>query len=108
MPRVGTEALPPGLVPPFTTTLTFPAEGGTQDVFIARPSDCTISETSPPGCTLGSIDPATVAITEAPHLYPVKVTNSCASPSQSAASVLSAVPAAPAAAAVVGTPRTTG
>ena len=84
--------------PPFTTTLAFPADGGTQSVFIDRQSECTVSETPPPGCTLSSIDPVTTEI-EDPILYPVTVTNNC-DPGQ---------PAEPeAAAAVVEQPRFTG
>jgi Domain of unknown function (DUF5979) len=77
-PRDGVAAqqLPQGQTPPFTTTLTFPADGGTQSVFIDRPSECTVSETPPPGCKLTSIDPVTTQI-EDPILYPVTVTNNC-------------------------------
>src|SRR5215207_3110081 len=42
---------PQGQAPPFTTTLTFPEGGGTQSVFIDRPSECAVSETPPAGCT---------------------------------------------------------
>ena len=70
------QQLPVGQTPPFTTTLTFPANGGTQSVFLDRPSDCTVSETPPAGCTLSSIDPVTTQI-EQPILYPVTVTNNC-------------------------------
>jgi hypothetical protein len=70
------QQLPEGQAPPFTSTLTFPANGGTQSVFIDRPSECTVSETAPPGCTLRSIDPVTTQIEE-PILYPVTVTNNC-------------------------------
>ena len=46
---VTSQQLPQGQTPPFTTTLTFPENGGTQSVFIDRPSDCTVSETPPAG-----------------------------------------------------------
>ena len=77
-PQDGVDAqqLPQGQTPPFTTTLTFPENGGTQSVFITGPSECTVSETAPPGCTLRSIDPVTTQIEE-PILYPVTVTNNC-------------------------------
>jgi hypothetical protein len=96
VPRDGTSAqqLPQAESPPFTTTLTFPEGGGTQSVFIDRPSDCTVTEAPPPGCTLTSIDPGTTQI-ENPILYPVTVTNNCD-------------PAVEAAAAVVEVPRFTG
>jgi hypothetical protein len=99
VPEDGVEAeqAPPGQSPPFTTTLTFPEGGGTQSVFIDRPSECAVSETPPAGCTLSSIDPATTAI-EDPILYPVTVTNNCDPP----------VEAAEAAEAVVGVPTFTG
>jgi Domain of unknown function (DUF5979) len=88
------QQLPQAESPPFTTTLTFPEGGGTQSVFIDRPSDCTVTEAPPPGCTLTSIDPGTTQI-EDPILYPVTVTNNCD-------------PAVEAAAAVVEVPRFTG
>ena len=91
---ISAQQVPPGQTPPFTTTLTFPEGGGTQSVFIDRPSDCTVTEAPPPGCTLTSIDPGTTQI-ENPILYPVTVTNNCD-------------PAAEAAAAVVEVPRFTG
>lgn len=99
VPENGVEAeqAPPGQSPPFTTTLTFPEGGGTQSVFVDRPSDCTVSEAPPPGCTLTSIDPGTTEIRE-PILYPVTVTNNCDPP----------VVAAEAAEAVVGVPTFTG
>jgi len=94
------DALPPGQTPPFTTTLTFPATGGTQDVFITKPSDCTVSETPPPGCTLTSIDPKKTEIRE-DIVYPVTVTNDCPPPPMQQAPP-------PAAVAVVQVPRFTG
>jgi hypothetical protein len=97
----GADALPPGQNPPFTTTLTFPAQGGTQDVFIASESECTVTETPPPGCTLTSIDPEKTAV-NAPVEFPVTVTNDCPPPPPQAAA-----PAQPAAAVVV-VPRFTG
>jgi Domain of unknown function (DUF5979) len=92
--EITAQQLPQGQTPPFTTTLTFPEGGGTQSVFIDRTSECTVSETPPPGCTLTSIDPVTTGIEE-PILYPVTVTNNCD-------------PAVEAAAAVVEVPRFTG
>ena len=94
------DALPPGQTPPFTTTLTFPASGGTQDVLITKPSDCTVTETPPPGCTLTSIDPVKTEIRSA-IVYPVTVTNDCPPPPMQPAP-------APAAVAVVQVPRFTG
>ena len=96
VPRDGASAqqLPQALSPPFTTTLTFPAGGGTQSVFIDRPSDCVVTESAPPGCTLTSIDPGTTEVRQ-PIVYPVTVTNNCD-------------PAVEAAAAVVEVPRFTG
>jgi hypothetical protein len=93
------EALPPGQTPPFTTTLTFPATGGTQDVFITRSSDCTTTETPPPPCTLTSIDPVTTQVRN-DIVYPVTVTNDCPPPPTP--------PPPPAAVAVVQAPRFTG
>ena len=89
VPRDGVEAqqLPQGQTPPFTTTLTFPEGGGTQSVFITRPSECTVSETPPPGCTLTSIDPVTTQVTD-PILFPVTVTNNCDPPVEPAAVVV--------------------
>jgi hypothetical protein len=89
VPEDGVEAeqAPPGQSPPFTTTLTFPEGGGTQSVFIDRPSECAVSETPPAGCTLSSIDPATTAI-EDPILYPVTVTNNCDPPVEAAEAVV--------------------
>ena len=95
---VDAQQLPQAQTPPFTTTLTFPADGGTQSVFIDRQSECTVSETPPPGCTLSSIDPVTTEIEE-PILYPVTVTNNC-DPGQA--------PEPAPAAAVVEQPRFTG
>ena len=83
------QQVPQGQTPPFTTTLTFPAGGGTQSVFIDRPSDCTVSESPPPGCTLRSIDPGTTEVRE-PILYPVTVTNNCDPPVEPAAAVVEA------------------
>jgi len=97
---VAADALPPGQTPPFTTTLTFPASGGTQDVFIIGAADCTVSETSPPGCTLTSIDPVKTEIRSA-IVYPVTVTNDCAPPPMQPGP-------APAAVAVVQIPHFTG
>jgi hypothetical protein len=100
IPENGVEAqqLPPAQSSPFTTTLTFPAEGGTQSVFIDGPSDCTVSETPPAGCTLRSIDPEVTEIEE-PILYPVTVSNNCDPAVE---------PAIEPAAAVVEVPRFTG
>ncbi|HEY4398571.1 MAG TPA: hypothetical protein VGO28_12945 [Acidimicrobiia bacterium] len=93
---------PEGQTPPFTTTLTFPANGGTQSVFITRDADCTVSESPPPGCTLKSIDPGTTEV-RSPILYGVTVTNNC----DPAVETTPAVAVAPAAA-VVATPLFTG
>jgi hypothetical protein len=93
---------PEGHTPPFTTTLTFPANGGTQSVFITRDADCTVSESPPPGCTLKSIDPGTTEV-RSPILYGVTVTNNC----DPAVETTPAVAVAPAAA-VVATPLFTG
>jgi uncharacterized protein DUF5979 len=96
MPPGAAEAqqLPQGQTPPFTTTITFPEGGGTQSVFITAESECTVSESPPPGCTLTSIDPVTTEIERA-IVYPVTVTNNCD-------------PAVEAAVAVVEAPRFTG
>jgi len=83
------QQLPQGQDPPFTTTLTFPASGGTQSVFVTRESNCTVSETPPAGCTLTSIDPVTTEI-EQPIIYPVTVTNNCDPPVEPAAAVVEA------------------
>ncbi|HMF04171.1 MAG TPA: DUF5979 domain-containing protein [Acidimicrobiia bacterium] len=91
---VTAQQLPEALSPPFTTTLTFPENGGTQSVFVDRPSDCTVTESPPPGCTLTSIDPGTTEIRN-PILYGVTVTNNCD-------------PRVEAAVAVVEAPRFTG
>jgi len=76
--RAEAQQLPPGQLPPFTTVLTFPETGGTQDVLIAGLSSCTVSETPPPpACALAGVTPATTQVT-APQVYPVFVTNTCA------------------------------
>jgi hypothetical protein len=100
-PRTRAQQLPPGQLPPFTTVLTFPAGGGTQDVLIAGLSSCNVSEAPPPpGCTLAGVTPPTTEIL-APQVYPVFVTNNCATPVAAAAQQTVVVP-------VVGTPRFTG
>jgi|SRR5438128_288962 len=86
---VTSQQLPQGQTPPFTTTLTFPENGGTQSVFIDRPSDCTVSETPPAGCTLTSVDPATTEVRQ-PIIYPVTVTNNCDPPVEPAAAIVEA------------------
>lgn len=114
------QELPPGNKPPFTTTLTFPENGGTQSVLVwaKHPSQCTVSETPPAGCTLTSIDPVTTDIgsdgsertaTESapkeepePDVHPVTVTNNCEPPPQPQPA------GAGAAVAVVTAPRFTG
>ncbi len=62
----GFDNLPIGEKPPIEKDLTFPAEGGTQNVLIItsrfHPTECTVSETPPAGCTLTSIDPVTTDI----------------------------------------------
>jgi Domain of unknown function (DUF5979) len=97
------DSLPAGNKPPFTETLTFGPNGGTQNVLIAakHAGDCTVSETAPPGCTLTSIDPEKTAIEE-PIVYPVTVTNNCNPPPQPAGAE------AAVAVAVVTAPRFTG
>lgn len=91
MPGGGADAqqVPQGQTPPFTTTLTFPENGGTQSVFITGPSECTVSESPPPGCTLRSVDPATTQVAE-PILYQVTVTNNCDPVVQPAVAVVQA------------------
>lgn len=84
---VDAQQLPQGQSPPFTTTLTFPEGGGTQSVFVDRPSDCTVTEAPPPGCTLTSIDPGTTEI-RSPILYGVDVTNNCDPPAEAAVAVV--------------------
>ncbi len=56
------QALPQADGPPVDKTLTFPAEGGTQSILLDAATDCTITETAPPGCMLVSIDPPTVTV----------------------------------------------
>jgi hypothetical protein len=70
-----------GQFPPFSTVLEFPATGGTQSIFIGRPSSCTLSETPPPGCTLASIAPSTVEMTQ-PNRFQALVTNNCEPPAE--------------------------
>jgi hypothetical protein len=108
--RAVAQQLPPGQIPPFTTVLTFPATGGTQDVFVAGLSSCTVSEAPPgPGCTLAGVTPATTQVT-APQVYPVFVTNNCTAPGPETVNIQSSIvvnnPAA--ATAVVAAPRFTG
>jgi hypothetical protein len=96
------QQLPPGEFPPFTTALTFPAGGGTQDVLIVGLASCTVSEAPPrPECTHTGVTPATTEIT-APQVYPVFVTNNCADPGGATAAQQSTIVP------VVGTPRFTG
>jgi len=100
-PKEMADALPPGQTAPFTDTLTFPANGGTQNVFITEPGgDCTVTETPPAGCTLTSIDPVKTHVDKA-DVFPVTVTNDCAAPPQPQAPAQAAV-------AVVVAPRFTG
>ena len=89
MDGVTSQQLPQGQTPPFTTTLTFPEGGGTKSVFIDRPSDCTVTEAPPPGCTLTSVDPGTTEVRQ-PIIYPVTVTNNCDPPVEPAAAVVEA------------------
>ncbi len=70
--------LPPAMLAPFSTVLEFPATGGAQELLVG-PSSCTLSETPPPGCTLASIDPSTVEITQ-PNAFQALVTNNCTPP----------------------------
>jgi hypothetical protein len=75
--------LPAGISPPATVHLAFPAEGGTQTLFIGEGS-CTVTETDiPTGCTLEGITPANFEITDLDSVEPalpieVTVTNRCA------------------------------
>jgi hypothetical protein len=110
LPRDRTAAeLPPAMLAPFSTVLEFPATGGTQELLVG-PSSCTVSETPPPGCTLASIDPPTVEITQ-PNVFQVLVTNNCAPPAPASTVniqgtiVFSSPPPSPV---VVATPRFTG
>jgi hypothetical protein len=107
------DSLPEGNKPPFTTTLTFGPEGGTESILVAakHESECTVTEQPPPGCTLTSIEPATTTIgghsdanastveEREPVVHEVTVTNNCNPPVQ---------PAAAAASVVVVQPRFTG
>ena len=79
--------LPVGEVAPFDKTLIFPAGGGTQTIVMKVRAVCTISETPQPGCTLVSINPPTVEVTD-DIVYPVTVTNNC----EVAAEAVAAVP----------------
>lgn len=101
--------LPPSHTPPFTETLTFGEEGGTESLFVSpfeSSATCTISEEPPAPCELDSIDPETVEVTQedvdAHAVIPVTVTNACP---EAAAPVAPPAPPAPAAAAQ---PRFTG
>lgn len=99
--QVEAQQLPPGHVPPYEETLTFPEEGGTQSIFLLRDAVCTVSEEPPAGCELVSIDPEVTEVQAGrnqvgTHVYPVTVTNDC--PVEPAAEVIE-VPAAPVAAA---------
>jgi hypothetical protein len=79
--RTEAQQLPQGQVPPFAKVLTFPEAGGTQDVLNSGLSSCTVDEPPPaPGCSLAGVTPATTEITQ-PQVYPVFVTNTCASQS---------------------------
>jgi hypothetical protein len=75
--------LPVGVSPPATVNLTFPAEGGTQTVYIGEGS-CTVTETDlPAGCSLNSITPASFEIADLDSPEPALpiesiVTNTCA------------------------------
>lgn len=97
--------LPEGQSPPFSTVLEFPATGGTQSIFLARPSSCTLSETPPPGCTLASIQPSTVEMTQ-PNRFQALVTNNCEAPA--AVNIQGTIVVNNPAPAVVATPRFTG
>jgi len=94
LPDASADALPPGQFPPFTTTLTFQAQGGTQNVFLAAEGDCTVTETPPPGCTLTSIDPVETQVRQSVE-YPVTVTNDCQPQPQAPAQAAVAVVVAP-------------
>jgi hypothetical protein len=96
-----------GQTPPFTTTLTFGENGGTQHVLSAQPASCTVTETPPPGCTLTSIDPHQPVPVETTNPVVVTVTNDCA-PAPTTPTPTTTVPAGQPAAAVVGVPSFTG
>jgi hypothetical protein len=97
------DSLPEGNKPPFTTTLTFGPEGGTESILVAakHESDCTVTEEPPAGCTLTSIDPETTRIgghadaeaarVREPVVHSVTVTNNCDPAVQPAAATASAV-----------------
>ena len=86
--EVAADELPEANFPPFTQTLTFPAGGGMQSIFIGTGAACTITETpTAHRCALVSINPPTVDVTE-PVVYPVTVTNNC----EVAAEAVAAVP----------------
>ena len=110
--RTRSAELPAGQLPPFTTVLTFPETGGTQDVLIAGLSSCTVSEAPPaPGCTLAGVTPETTQVT-GPQVFPVFVTNTCEPPAQPSSvniqgTIVVNQPPAPSPV-VVATPRFTG
>ena len=95
--EVGAEGLPPVDELPVNKTLPFLEGGGTESVFLffEGATVCTISETPPPGCTLVSIDPATVPVNDTAvdsgTVFTVTVTNDCEVPPAPAAAV-AAVP----------------
>jgi hypothetical protein len=76
-------ALPDGVTPPATVHLTFPAEGGTQTLYIGE-GTCTVTETDlPTGCELEGITPAQFVVEDLDSVEPalpteVVVTNRCA------------------------------
>ena len=113
----GFDNLPIGEKPPIEKDLTFPSNGGTQEVLVItsqrHPIECTTSETPPAGCTLTSIDKVTtelggrsvntaVASQPEPDVHPVTVTNNCDPPLEPAGAQASV------AVAVVTAPRFTG
>ena len=105
------QQLPPAQFPLFTKVLTFPATGGTQDVFVLGRTSCTVHEAPPaPGCTLAGVTPTTTDV-NAPEVFPVFVTNTCVPRGQPSTlnihgTIVLAEPATPAV--VVATPRFTG
>ena len=90
--ELSAQVLPPADGPPVNKTLNL-AAGETQIILLDFPTECTITETAPPGCTLVSISPPTVDI-QTPIAYPVTVTNNCEF-SAAPAAIAAPVPAAP-------------
>ncbi len=75
--------LPQADGPPVNKTLNL-AAGETQNILLDSGAECTITETAPAGCTLVSINPPAVTVTDGPEgdvglqrVFPVTVTNNC-------------------------------